>query len=586
MDPFGNCNGATDDGVSRRVAIQAGLVGLGGLLVACSSGDDSGDGADGPGSTGTGTGTGTASNAGGGGSELTTATLIAAIASDVGSLDPQSLGGTGGGNWPSYAVHFNGPNSELTKIDPETLDLHPGLADSWEMSEDGLTWTILLNSTATFHSGEPVTAEDVKFSMDRNIGKATYNPEFQAGYSGQFTPIVESVEAVDATTVVFHLLKPDVVFMTRPLYVLPKAYVEEVGDDGFAAAPIGTGQFKFVSRVADSETLSERYDDYYQGFDSPSGVHTAYVQNLVQKIIPEDQARLAALQAGEVDLIHNVSADIARQLESDDQYRVYYLSGSQPMQIAINTAFETDPVTGGPNPWRDKRVRLAANHAIDLDAIISSILTGREVPTFGSSSLGLGFPADLPDKRFQYDPDEARRLLADAGYESGFETAMFGPIGRWPNSRPVMEAVTQYVAEVGITSTIQELQYQEVTTRFQDKSMGPLVFWGQSGGPDPALNFRYSYHSSGNYNLGTAVDIEPEGDITADIDGLIEESEAEFDPEKRVPLLNQIITDFYLSAKSIWLYEPVTVVVAKSSVEWTPWAKDISTPEYWNMRVS
>ena len=520
-------------------------------------------------------------NGGGGQKTLTQATLTSAIGSDVGSLDPQSLGGTGGGNWPGYETIFGGAG--LAVVDPATKGFLPGIASSWQESPDHLIWTFNLNPNAKFHNGSPVTAADVKFSMDRNIGQAAYNPGYRAGYNGQFAPIVAGGEVVDDRTVRFTLKAPDVIFLRRPLFVLPKAYIEQVGDEGFARNPVGAGWYKFVSRIPDSEIRAERWDEYHLPMGSPGGYHPSYIKTLVQKVIPEDQARSAALQAGEVDLIHNVSADIARQLETDSKYVVHYLPGTQPMQIAINTALEVDPTTGRPNPFRDKRVRVAANMAVDLDTIIKTILTGREERTYGSNSHGFGFPEDLKAKRFKFDANEAKRLLSEAGYPNGFETSMYGPIGRWPNSRPVMEAVTQYLSRVGIRASIQELQYQEVTTRVQDKTLGPLIFWGQSGGDDPGANFRFSYHSSGNFSLGPATDVTPAGDVQPRINSLIEQSEREFDTEKRKGLLQDIISTEYLSAKSIWLYEPVTAVVTSNKWAWDRRSEELSTPEYWNI---
>ena len=561
--------------ITRRAALQGGAVGVGSLvLFGC--GADADDEPSSERSPTTGAGATEATDA------MTTATLTAAIASDVGSLDPMSLGGTGGGNWPSYTTIFGGAG--LVTVDPATKEFFPGIADSWEESPDHLTWTFTLNPSVTFHDGRPVTAEDVKFSMDRNIGQAAYNPAFEAGYSGQFEPIVADAEVLDPLTVRFNLKVPDVIFLRRPLFIVPKAYIEEVGDEGFAAAPVGAGWFKFGSHVPDSELTIERWDDYHIDFGSDVGIHPAYVQTLVQKVIPEDQARLAALQAGEVDLVHNVSSDIARQLEGDEGLVVHYLEGSQPMIISINTAMATDPTTGEANPWRDKRVRVAANMAVDLDAIIGSILTGRETPAYGSNTRGFGFPEELQEQRFAYDPEAAKKLLAEAGYPDGFETTMVGPTGRWPNSRSVMEAVAQFLAEVGIRASVQELQYQEVTTRIKDRSLGPLIFFGMSGEDDPGNNFRYNYHSTSNFQNGGPVDITAAGDDTAKVDALIEQSEAEFDPEKRRALLEEIITTYYLSAKNIWLYQPVTVVVTTSGWAWDIWATDLATPEYWNIR--
>lgn len=516
--------------------------------------------------------------------DLTDATLVVGIGSDIGGLDPQSVPGTGGGNLPAYGPMFGGDSSGLLAIvDPETREWLPGVAQSWEMSEDGMTWTFTLRDGVFFHNGDQLTSEDIKFSYDRSIGQAEYNPDFQSGSRANFEPIIDTVEAPDPLTVVVNMKKPDVTLPIKPLWIVPKAYIEEVGDDGFAEHPVGIGAFKFVSWDPGSELVLERFDDYYLGLDDPSGWHTPYVKTLIQRVIPDDAARLAALQAGEIDIAHNVSSDIAKQMEGSDGFQVWYMPGTQPMYFTINTEDETTP-DGDPNPWRDARVREAANLAVDLDTIIAAILTGAENPTYGSASTGNGFPDDIADVRFGYDPDRARELLAEAGYPDGFSTDMSGPIGRWPNSRPVMEAVAEYLGQVGIDVSIQEMQYQEYVTRVQQRTLPGIQFFGCTGGSDPANNFRYCYHSTGSFANGPAVDTGGERDISAEIDALVEESEVTFDPAERSAILEEIITKWYTNPRQLWLYEPVTSVVGTDEWTWEFNSKDLAIPEYFNIR--
>lgn len=566
--------------LSRRGALRGAAVGVAGLaaaaLIGCGDDDDDDDGGGGGGGGGsTATPTGTTQATSTPESALTNATLTSAIASDIGSGDPQSLGGTGGGNWPNTSTHFGG--AFLMTTDQETRFRVPSMAESWEEAPDHMSFVFKLRPDVYFHNGDQMTAEDVKFSLDRGaLGQAEYNPEFQGGHSGQYAGRVKDVEVIDDLTVKFNMEQPDVIFLQRSFFLVPKAYIEEVGDVEFAEKPIGNGFFKFVSRVPDSEIVSERWDRYYAGVEGEaSGLHTPYIQKLVQKVIPDNQARFAALQAGEVDLVHNISPDIANQLKNDDKFTVFYLPGTQPMHIHINTALETDPETGDPNPWREKRVRAAANLAVDLDAIIANILTGQENYSFGSASTSFGFPEDLPAKRWGYDPAEAKKLLSGAGYGDGFDAVLNMPIGRWPNSRQVSEVIAQSLTDIGINTRIQELQYQEVTTRFKDDSLYPLSFWGMSGGDDPGANFRFGYHSTGNYTMSVP---DPQ------VDAWIEQSESEFDPEARAEILGNIITKFYLDAQWIFLYEPITLVAATNKWDWTFWGKTLANPEYWNIR--
>ena len=561
--------------VGRRALVRGGaLAGAAAFVAACGGGDKGSSTSGGTSATGA-TGAASGTQASQAPATLSTAALRSGIGSDAGSMDPQSLAGTGGGNWPNTSTHF----AALLWVNSQTAQAEPWLAESVKWIETGKTAEVKLRDGLAFHNGDPITTEDVKFTFDRAQGKAAYNKDYKTGAAGQFRVLAET-EIVDQKTVRFTLSQPDVIFFNRvaslanaPL--VPKKYIERVGDEEFARNPVGAGPFKFVSRVPDSEIRSERFEQYYVKLDNQQiRPRIPVIKSLTQRVIPENQARVAALLAGEVDLIHNVSSDLAKQLESDNRFQVLYLPGDQPMRIEINSQLERDPNTGRPNPWRDKRVRQAANHAIDLDTIIKKILTGKEKLSFGSSSVGFGFPDDLKAQRYTYDPKKAKDLLTAAGYGDGFEAQIANPTGRWPNSREVSEAVAGYLAAVGIKAPVVEMQYQVVTTRFKDDSLYPLSFWGQAGGVDPAPNFRFSYHSSGDFKLTWN---DPE------LDKKIEAQEQEFDPAKRKKLVEDVIRHYYLDAAVIFLHEPVTAVVLSKKFAWQPAERVLSNPEYWNI---
>jgi len=503
-----------------------------------------------------------------------TATLNAGIGSDVGSMDPQSLAGTGGGNWPSYANHFITP---LT-VDRETSDV-VGYAADWQWTDSNKAILMKVKPGIKFHNGEVMNAEQIKFNLDRELGRAEYNPKFASGHKGQFTSIGE-VKVIDEMTARLEVISPDVILPSKiagSMFMVPKNYVTQQGDTGFAANPVGSGHFKFVSRVADSQIKSVRNDDFFYGRDQKYAPRLPWIQTLNQRVIPEDTARIAALETGEIDLAHNVSADLAKSFKGRQGFTVYSLPGDQPMHIHINTLDEKAP-GGGPNPWRDARVRKAANMAIDLDTIVKTILTGTERRSYGSAQRSVGFPKDLESKQFKYDPAGAKALLAQAGFANGFETNFYYPIGRWPNTEAVVQAIASYLEKVGIKAKIQSQQYQVTTTAFKQKTNDGLSFWGMSGGDDPGANFRYGYHSKGDYTMST--------DSTLGLDSLIVQSEGAFDPTQRKALNGQIITRFYENASWIFLYEPVTIVIANSKkVQWTYYNSVLSVPEYWNIKV-
>jgi peptide/nickel transport system substrate-binding protein len=510
----------------------------------------------------------------------TNATLTAGIGSDVGSMDPQSLAGTGGGNWPNYEQHFPTP----LVVDQNTSEVKSFAVDwEWERKTPADAPTalrLIAKPSIKFHNGELLNAQQLQFNFDRALGRAAYNPRFQSGIKGNFAS-VGNTDIVDDMTLRVEMNHPDASLpyqIAAALYTVPMGYVTQVGDTEFAAKPVGLGHFKFVSRTPDQEIRSVRNDDFFYPRDGQYAPRLPYIANLVQKVIPQDNDRIAALERGEIDLAHNVSSDLAKSFNGRSGFKVFYLQGDQPMYIRPDTTIERDPDTGQPNPWQDVRVRKAANMAVDLDTIIKTILTGKEQPTFGSALRSFGFPEDLKAQRFKYDPQQAKQLLTDAGYANGFDTNVYYPIGRWPNTEQVVQAVAGYLSKVGIRSNIVAQQYQVTTTNVKTHKNYGLTFFGMSGGADPGANFRYSYTKTGAY----AFSFNP----ALELDALVEQSESSFDSEARKKLIGEVIKRFYLDALCIFLYEPVIVVIARDNVQWDVYGNVLSNPQYWRIQLS
>ncbi len=504
------------------------------------------------------------------------ATLRATIASDVGDLDPQSVSGTGGGNWPNYETHF----SPALTIHPETNEI-VGFAADWEWTDDTeLTFTT--REGIEFTNGEPFNAEVLAFNIERTLGRADYNPDYQSGHASNFASI-DQLEVTDERTLRATLNSIDVAlpFQFATLFgmpIVPMNYIIENGDQEFSSNPVGLGPFEFVSHSADTEIVSRRFDNFFQGRDAELGPRLPYIQELVQRVMPEAGASLSALETGEVDVVSNVPADLAEAWEGRSGFQVHYLAGEQPMHIHFNTMVDSDATgSDGENPWRDRRVREAANLAVDLDTIIDTILTGREQKSFGTTQRAFGFPEELRDNAWGYDPDRARELLAEAGYEDGFDTLFTGPSERWPNTRPVMEAVASYLAEVGIRSDIQISQYSTWISEVQSQELPGMWFMGLASGADPAANFLFGYHSEGAY----CSSYDPESGL----DELIEESLETVDVDERNALNAEIIRTHYENASWLYLYEPVSVAVATDRMVWDPYWPVLDRPEYWNVRM-
>ncbi len=228
----------------------------------------------------------------------------------------------------------------------------PSLAESWTVSPDGLTYDFILRSGVKFHNGETVTADDVKFSFDRYKG---------AGNKA-LKDKVRTVQVVDPLRVRFVLKEawPDfMTFYASPAtgagWVVPKKYVEKVGDEGFKKAPIGAGPYRFVSFIPGIELVMEAFDQYWR--KSPS------VKRLVFKSVTEESTRLAMLKRGEADIVYSIRGALAEELQRTPglTLKPTILHGTQ----WVNFVDQWDPKS----PWADKRVRMAANYAIDRKAI-------------------------------------------------------------------------------------------------------------------------------------------------------------------------------------------------------------------------
>jgi peptide/nickel transport system substrate-binding protein len=340
----------------------------------------------------------------------------------------------------------------------------PGLALSWTVVGTA-TLEFELRQGVTFHNGEPFGAASVKFSVERMLA------EEEAPNQGKFTAI-DSVEIVDDDTVRLHLNRPDGTLfdsLTSRLAMLPPAYFEAVGAEGFAKAPVGTGPFAFVEWVPDDHVTLVANANYWEG----SYKGKPEVDRVVFRPIPEAATRVAELQAGGVHLIQDVLPDQMDELEAagltvvpDEAFQLQYVF------------FVTDDESA---PTYDVRVRQALNYAVDVDAIIENLLAG--LGSHIASPIGPGYLGYNPEvEPYPYDPDKARALLAEAGYPDGFETTLDSTTA---DHNDVIDAVTGYLAEVGVDVQVQEYELGQFNQNWMDHSQSMLwaARWGNT--PDP-----------------------------------------------------------------------------------------------------
>jgi peptide/nickel transport system substrate-binding protein len=280
----------------------------------------------------------------------------------------------------------------------------PSLAESWSASEDALTFDFVLREGTKFHNGDPVTAEDVKFSFERYKGTS----------HDLMKERVAAVETPDSRHVRFALKKPWPDFLTfyssatGAGWVVPKKYIEKVGADGFKNAPIGAGPYKFVSFTPGIEVVYEAFEEYWR--------KTPSVKRLVFKSIPEETTRLAALKGGEVDIVYSIRGALAEELQRTPGLTL------KPVVPQGTQWLEFPDQWDDKSPWHDERVRRAANLAMDRKGINQALTLGYSKLTNSIIPYTFEFYWQPPEPA--YDPEQARQLLAEAGHPNGFEVPL------------------------------------------------------------------------------------------------------------------------------------------------------------------
>jgi peptide/nickel transport system substrate-binding protein len=383
----------------------------------------------------------------------------------------------------------------------------PALATSWTESPDGLVYEFTLRAGVTFHNGDPVTAEDVKFSFLRYKGAS----------AKQLHEKVQAIEILDTHHLrfVLHTPWPDFLTVYSGLasgagWVVPKAYVERVGNEGFKQHPIGLGPYRFVRMDPGVGLVLEAYDRYWR--KPPT------VQRLFLKSVPDPATRLAMLKTGELDMT-GLPPDEAAAVKSDPKLRlVHALTGI--------TAWLEFPGQWEPtSPWQDRWVRLAANLAIDKQAISEVSGLGLDRPTGSILPRALEFA--LPREPFPYDPAQAKRLLAEAGYPKGFDA---GDLTPFPPILRVAEAVSSDLGAVGIRTQVRALERAAFFAAWREKKLKGLILADSAILGNAANRFEIYVLGTGLYAYGSY----------PDLDALFQQQTAERDRTAREVLLHQM----------------------------------------------
>ena len=498
------------------------------------------------------------------------ATIRTTAAADNGGLDQLRAGSHT--NYISHqCVHDNG-----IWLEPDTNEVYGHLVTpEWV---DDVTMTAAV-TPAPFHDGSIFSAVDAKFTHDRagniaeyhNGGESTDNP---AGWTSARTTYGAQNwarnEAVDDRTWLVELNAPDagflVVSLTGAVVMISRSYTERVGDAEMDRAPMGTGAYRFVSHADDENFIFERHDEHFHPLDYPVNVpHVPFHKRLEVLVRPEVQSRLAGLEAGEIDTVPSLGFNEAEPFLDNPDFNVFL----QPAGAAschnvypnLNNPVLED---GSPNPFLDQRVRLAANLALNRGNIINGLLSGTEEQALFTFSGAIGYPT--PEQKaevtFPYDPEQARALLAEAGYPDGFDTTLHihGTWGQLVDDLSLI--VQQDLGAVGIRLTIKPWAAAEYFTdaavRARPGEPGLWWFFANTN-PDVGSMINCCVKPSGPYAVAPG---------SQKILDMVAAQEVELDPAVRKDLITELFLEHAREATFIFVIEPKEGVITRGDINW------------------
>lgn len=447
--------------------------------------------------------------------------------------------------------------------------VHLELAESLEWIEP----TVLeakLRHGVLFHDGVEMTAADVVFTFNRIIQEnAIEFPEpHTSPRKGLIAPL-ESMEQVDDYTVRFHFNAPWPIAEQMLVHqqIVPKHYLEEVGTEGFLAHPIGTGPFQFIEGKLDEQIVMDRFPDYWGGAPDLGPVGPAQVDRAIFRVVPEASTRVAALLAGELDIIQSVPADVIPALEADDSVKVYTAPSTDPMWLQLTV---TNPL------FSDARVRRAMNYAIDKDLIIETVYGGRAVALSGPLSPYNNF-VDPDLAPYPYDPDMALSLFAEVGWTDSNGDGILDKDGEnfsftidtLESWRPLAEALASVYLDIGVEASVRFWDYSVLKDQLLAcERQAFLDDWGDSAF-DPVGHWEAKWHT---YTEGTPYG---RGNFMCysnpRVDELTVAGETEIDVAARHAIYNEAQQIVYDEAPAVFLILPEVIEAASARIEnWEP----------------
>ncbi|MCZ8536974.1 ABC transporter substrate-binding protein [Paenisporosarcina quisquiliarum] len=441
----------------------------------------------------------------------------------------------------------------LVNFGKQDTEINPGLAKKWEPSEDGLTYTFELEEGIKFHDGTDFNAEAVVANFERWANGSGedfyYYSSMFGGYKGDEGHVIESVTADGDYKVVFKLKRPQAPFLKNlamsPFGIAsPKAF-EEQGEK-FGDNPVGTGPFKFVEWKRNDSITIEKNEDYWVK-DLPK------LDKVVFKAIPDNSARLNALNTGEIDLADGVNPADGKSVEGNSELQLFERPS---MNVGYLGLTSTRP------PFDKVEVRQAINHAIDKQAIVDAFFEGRaEVAKNPMPPVISGYNDDIPG--YDFDPAKAKALLAEAGLAEGFEMELWAmPVPRpyMPDGQKVAEVIQSNLADVGIKAKIVTFEWATYLEKARNGEADAFML-GWTGDNGDADNFLYvlldkDNIGSNNYSYYS----------NDELHDILIEAQSEVDEDKRNELYGQAQEIIFEDAPWVPLAHSTPLLAGKANL--------------------
>lgn len=414
----------------------------------------------------------------------------------------------------------------LIRTTPEG-ELKPALAESWELSEDGLAITFKLREGVKFHNGRPVTAEDVKFSFERLKDEESPRSDVYAN--------IVDIRVIDERTVEFVTDQLDVALETLFVYpwtaIVPKEAVDEL-----RGKPVGSGPYRLEEWIPQQHIILKKNEDYYD---------PANIETIEFIVMPDATSQISALQSGQIDMIL-ITGDQAGPIIGNEDLKIVEVQYNAIQLMAMNNKHEA---------LSDVRVRQAINHAVDKDAVIETVWFG-----YGKK-IGSHYPpilkgyVDTTDV-ISYDPEKARQLLEEAGYSDGLTLDMYLP-SAYPMYVSAGQVIADQLREVGITANIHTVEWGVWLSDIYTNRQYDLTVVGHTGRLDPfALLARYQSDSGENYMNYS----------NERVDEILTTVQQERDEEKRMALYAEIQNILAEEVPALYIQSPIAIVVSAKDV--------------------